>query len=99
MNQRFVLPIFGFYQRCINQRQMSENMVKRKGMLTAMNILSHQKSRKGQSGYIRPETELQFEIECPRCYDTMQLSSDFNGLHYFCEQCGFLLHTYKATGM
>ena len=26
------------------------------------------------------KTELQFEIECPRCYDNMTLCSDFNGL-------------------
>jgi hypothetical protein len=42
---------------------MSKNMVKSKGMLTAMNISSHQKRRKGQNSYTRTETELQFEIE------------------------------------
>jgi len=68
-------------------------MVKRKGMLTPMNILTHQRRRKGQNSYNMTETELQFEIECPRCHDTMELCSDFNGLHYFCEQCGFSLHT------
>ena len=39
------------------------------------------------------KTELEFEIECPRCYDIMTLCSDFDGLYYFCEDCGFLLHT------
>jgi predicted transcriptional regulator len=54
---------------CIN----SKNVVKRKGMLTAMSISAHQKRRKGQSSYISPETELQFEIECQGGYDTMEL--------------------------
>ena len=39
------------------------------------------------------KTELEFEIECPRCYDSMTLCSDFDSLCYFCEQCGFSLHT------
>jgi hypothetical protein len=29
---------------------------------------------------------LEQEIECPRCYDIMSLSSDFNGLCYFCQE-------------
>lgn len=32
------------------------------------------------------------EIECPRCHDTMALSSDFDRLGYVCEECGFLLY-------
>ncbi|MDQ6865382.1 MAG: hypothetical protein M3044_16340, partial [Thermoproteota archaeon] len=62
-------------------------------LLVAMNISSHQKHRKGQGSYTMTQTELQFEIECPRCYNTMELCSDFNGLPYFCELCGFSLHT------
>jgi Zn finger protein HypA/HybF involved in hydrogenase expression len=27
------------------------------------------------------------EIECPRCSDVMILSSDFDGLLYFCQEC------------
>jgi Zn finger protein HypA/HybF involved in hydrogenase expression len=27
------------------------------------------------------------EIECPRCSDTMSLSSDFDKLLYFCQEC------------
>ncbi len=27
------------------------------------------------------------EIECPRCYDIMTLSSDFDKLGYFCQEC------------
>jgi hypothetical protein len=31
------------------------------------------------------------EIECPRCYDIMALSSDFDRLLYFCQECGLSL--------
>jgi hypothetical protein len=31
------------------------------------------------------------EIECPRCYDLMALSSDFDKLLYFCQECGLSL--------
>jgi uncharacterized protein (DUF983 family) len=35
--------------------------------------------------------EIEHEIECPRCYDIMTLSSEFDRLGYFCEACGFSL--------
>jgi hypothetical protein len=35
--------------------------------------------------------EIEQEIECPRCYDVMGLSSDFDKLLYFCQECGLLL--------
>ena len=31
------------------------------------------------------------EIECPHCYDVMTLSSDFDRLGYFCQECDLLL--------
>jgi hypothetical protein len=31
------------------------------------------------------------EIECPRCYDIMALSSEFDKLLYFCQECGLSL--------
>jgi hypothetical protein len=31
------------------------------------------------------------EIECPRCSDTMILSSDFDKLGYICQGCDLLL--------
>ena len=34
---------------------------------------------------------MQQEIECPRCYDIMTLSSDFDKLLYFCEECDLSL--------
>ena len=36
---------------------------------------------------VRTSTELDHEIECPRCYDIMTLSSDFDKLYYFCQEC------------
>ena len=35
--------------------------------------------------------DIEQEIECPRCYDVMTLSSDFDKLLYFCQECGLLL--------
>jgi late competence protein required for DNA uptake (superfamily II DNA/RNA helicase) len=36
-------------------------------------------------------TELDHEIECPRCNEVMELSSSFDILAYYCENCSFLL--------
>jgi hypothetical protein len=36
-------------------------------------------------------TEIEQEIERPRCHDVMTLSSDFDKLLYFCQECGFSL--------
>jgi late competence protein required for DNA uptake (superfamily II DNA/RNA helicase) len=35
--------------------------------------------------------EIENEIECPRCHDIMTLSSEFNRLCYFCDECSFSL--------
>jgi DNA-directed RNA polymerase subunit RPC12/RpoP len=35
--------------------------------------------------------EMEQEIECPRCHDVMALSSDFDRLLYFCQECSFSL--------
>ena len=42
-------------------------------------------------------TEIEHEIECPRCYDIMDLLSDFDSLYYSCEECGFILYTMKRA--
>jgi late competence protein required for DNA uptake (superfamily II DNA/RNA helicase) len=36
-------------------------------------------------------TELDNEIECPRCDETMELCSSFDALAYFCQNCSFIL--------
>jgi rRNA maturation endonuclease Nob1 len=35
--------------------------------------------------------DIEWEIECPRCYDVMALSSEFDKLLYFCQECGLSL--------
>ena len=35
--------------------------------------------------------EIEQEIECPRCFDVMSLSSEFDKLLYFCQECGLSL--------
>jgi late competence protein required for DNA uptake (superfamily II DNA/RNA helicase) len=40
-------------------------------------------------------TDIEHEIDCPRCYDTMTLRSDFDSLYYFCEECAFILYTVR----
>ena len=40
-------------------------------------------------------TDIEHEIDCPRCYDTMTLRSDFDSLYYFCEECAFILYTIR----
>ena len=36
-------------------------------------------------------SELDIEIECPRCHEIMELYSKFDELLYSCESCSFLL--------
>jgi uncharacterized protein (DUF983 family) len=35
--------------------------------------------------------QLNFEIECPRCNDVMELFSEFDRLSYYCRSCGLEL--------
>jgi hypothetical protein len=42
-------------------------------------------------------TDIEHEIDCPRCYDTMTLRSDFDSLYYFCEECAFILYTVRKS--
>ena len=38
-----------------------------------------------------PMSELDIEVQCPRCNDIMELCSSFDKLMYSCESCNFLL--------
>lgn len=38
---------------------------------------------------------IEYEIDCPRCYDIMILCSDFDNLYYVCQNCDFYLYTIK----
>jgi hypothetical protein len=35
--------------------------------------------------------DIEQEIECPRCHDIMALSSEFDKLSYFCQECNLSL--------
>ncbi|MGA9171175.1 MAG: hypothetical protein WBZ20_13635 [Nitrososphaeraceae archaeon] len=37
------------------------------------------------------QDNIEQEIECPRCYDIMALSSDFDRLCYLCQECSLSL--------
>jgi hypothetical protein len=39
----------------------------------------------------QPNSELDIEIECPKCSGTMELHSNFDRLLYSCEDCSFQL--------
>lgn len=48
-------------------------------------------SKQEQTLQTEKEPEIELEIECPRCYDIMVLSYDFDRLYYFCEECNLSL--------
>lgn len=65
------------------------------------------KSRNGNNSQVlgtkipEPEEEedvsveqLNFEIECPRCSDVMELFSEFDHLSYYCGSCGLELNVH-----
>ena len=59
---------------------------------------AYNKQRNGKKQHkITAGTELQFEIECPRCFEIMALCSNFDTLYYFCEECNFHLYTHIAV--
>jgi len=37
-------------------------------------------------------SQLDIEIECPRCNEILELYSDFDRLYYCCESCSLHLH-------
>jgi hypothetical protein len=39
----------------------------------------------------RAAKDIEQEIECPRCYCVMTLSSNFDSISYVCHECDFLL--------
>jgi hypothetical protein len=54
------------------------------------NELLLQQQTKKESKSTIPDIEA--EIECPRCYDMTVLSSDFDKLLYFCEECNLSIN-------
>ena len=56
--------------------------------------LIYEKETEDNKGEQKMLQDLEQEIECPRCYDIISLSSDFNGLCYFCQECNLSLLIY-----
>ena len=66
--------------------------------ISASNSLQyHQQDEKNEKQDSSTKIEVQFEIECPRCSDTMTLYSSFDSLYYFCEVCDFYLYTHAKN--
>jgi hypothetical protein len=59
------------------------------------NFIELEGAGKGQLQKQEIHRDIEHEIECPRCYDTMILLSDFDSLYYSCEECGFILYAVK----
>ncbi|MDQ3840690.1 MAG: hypothetical protein M3297_15660 [Thermoproteota archaeon] len=58
-------------------------------LLTRKADSTEQKEEEEDNGMTTKEIER--EIECPRCFDIMTLSSDFDSLGYICQKCDLLL--------
>ena len=54
-------------------------------------LLQYDKETEDDKGEKKMLQDLEQEIECPRCYDIMSLSSDFNRLCYLCQECNLSL--------
>jgi transposase-like protein len=46
---------------------------------------------KGDKNKTIIHNNIEQEIECPRCHDTMALSSNFDRLSYICQECNLSL--------
>ena len=64
---------------------------------TSLQIGGEQQQSQKQEEQEKIFTDIEHEIECPRCFDTMTLRSDFDNLYYSCEECGFILYTIKRN--
>jgi hypothetical protein len=53
-------------------------------------------SKQQQSLQTEREPDMETEIDCPRCYDIITLSYDFDKLYYFCEECSLSLLIIKG---
>jgi hypothetical protein len=56
-----------------------------------VNPLQYEEEKADENKRIIHDNNIEREIECPRCYDMMELSSDFDKLSYFCQQCNLSL--------
>jgi late competence protein required for DNA uptake (superfamily II DNA/RNA helicase) len=64
----------------------------RNGILSNKSTSMQQMLKRAKFGKRKqnPETlisQLDIEIECPRCNEMLELCSDFDKLYYYCESC------------
>jgi hypothetical protein len=52
-------------------------------------------SDQSQLEQVHTKEIIEYEMDCPRCYDIMILCSDFDNLYYVCQNCDFYLYTIK----
>jgi rubrerythrin len=64
---------------------------------TSLQMREEQQQPQKQEEQEKIFTDIEHEIGCPRCFDTMTLRSDFDNLYYSCEECGFILYTIKRN--
>jgi phage FluMu protein Com len=69
-----------------SQRPMSEKQTL--GTKEEPSLEEQQQQRQEENPIL---SELDTEIECPRCNEIMELHSKFDELVYFCDSCSFLL--------
>ena len=69
-----------------SQRPMSEKQTH--GTKEEPSLEEQQQQRQEENPIL---SELDTEIECPRCNEIMELHSKFDELVYFCDSCSFLL--------
>jgi hypothetical protein len=102
IGNRLLFPQVVPYGEGYLTKRSTNNMVSRRLLtrISASNSLQYnQQDEKNEKQDSSIKIEVQFEIECPRCSDTMTLYSSFDSLYYFCEACDFYLYTRaKDTG-
>ena len=66
----------------------------RNGILSNEPISMQGMVKRAKFGKQQPETlisQLDIEIECPRCNEVLELYSNFDRLYYYCESCSLHL--------
>jgi phage FluMu protein Com len=71
-----------------SQRPMSEKQTLGTKEEPRLEQQQQQQQRQEENSIL---SELDTEIECPRCNEIMELHSKFDELVYFCDSCSFLL--------
>jgi hypothetical protein len=78
-------------KKLLLQQQQHQQEQREQQQQVDLNPLQYEKETEDNKGENKILQDLEQEIECPRCYDIMSLSSNFNGLCYFCQECNLSL--------